>query len=151
MTAEVVQQIVGQGAVWPMLTMQNILDEVQLSIEAGSSGKPDKQLEIQNFERIVPLLLQIPQINPEWLAKEAVKRLDDQVDFADALLPPNLGMSIHAMNAAGGGAGAAPSGGDPSQDPNAQGGSGGEQGAPTETQGDAPDGGASADRETGVP
>ena len=41
--------------------------------------------ELANIERIMPFLLQIPGINPAWLAKELLKRLDDKLDMSAAI------------------------------------------------------------------
>ena len=94
---ETVTKIVGPGAVWPTLTAQDVADELMLEIEAGSSGRPNKAAETANFQQIAPILMQIPGINPEWLAKEAVKRMDDGVDLTDAIAAGV--QSIMAMNA----------------------------------------------------
>lgn len=78
-------KIAGPGASWPTLSAQEIADELYLEIEAGSSGRPNKATEIGNFERLAPLLIQIPGIDPTWLAKEAIKRMDDGVDLTEAV------------------------------------------------------------------
>jgi hypothetical protein len=78
-------KIAGPGASWPTLSAQEIADELYLEIEAGSSGRPNKATEIANFERLAPLLIQIPGIDPTWLAKEAIKRMDDGIDLAEAV------------------------------------------------------------------
>jgi hypothetical protein len=65
-----------------------------------------------------PLLMQIPGIKPEWLAKEGIKRLDDKLDLADAFLaglPSVMSMNRQAQMGTG----------NPATDPNSQ----GEQGA----------------------
>jgi hypothetical protein len=84
MSTETVKQIVGAGAVWPEGDREAILDAMSLKIRAGSSGRPNRAMEIQNFERLMPFFMQIPGIKPEWVAREAVTRLDDSLDFADA-------------------------------------------------------------------
>jgi hypothetical protein len=92
------QKIAGPGASWPTLTAQEIADNLMLEIQAGSSGRPNKAAEIANFERLAPTLLQIPGIDPSWMAKEAVRRMDDSIDLTDVIkgaLP-----SIVAQNAA---------------------------------------------------
>lgn len=111
-SGETAKQIVGEGAVWPELTKQQIVDEIWLEIEAGSTGRPNQAQEISNAERLFPILMQIPGINPEFVAKELLRRLDDRLDLSQAfksMLP-----SIMAMNAmskgAGAGIGAAPGG-----------------------------------------
>lgn len=97
MDQETVMEVVGPGATWPQMSADDIAKEIYLQIEAGSSGRPNKIQELQNIERIVPLLLQIPGISPEWLAREVVRRLDDRLDVTEALM---AGMpSIIAMNA----------------------------------------------------
>ncbi len=85
LSRETVMKIAGPGAVWPELTAQEIADELLLEIEAGSSGRPNKAMEVANMERIAPLLLQIPGINPTWLVKQLVTRLDDRLDPTDAI------------------------------------------------------------------
>lgn len=115
---ESVIEIVGPGAVWPDLTRAEVVKELYLDIEAGSSGRPNKATDIANFERMGPLMLQMPGQDPERLAKYAWKILDDKVDPNDML---NLGMpSIIALNGM-----VQPSTGDVSTDPNAQGPQGG--------------------------
>lgn len=92
------QKIAGPGASWPTLTAQEIADNLLLEIQAGSSGRPNKAAEIANFERLAPTLLQIPGIDPAWMAKEAIRRMDDAIDLTDVIkgaLP-----SIVAQNAA---------------------------------------------------
>lgn len=96
MSAEQVKKIAGPGAVWPELTAQEIADEVQLEIEAGSTGKPNQAAELRNIERVLPYIIQIPGIDPKWLAKEVLKRMDDKLDL-DAALAEGV-QSVVAMN-----------------------------------------------------
>lgn len=109
----VVKSIVGPGATWPVLTKAEVSKDLYLEIVAGSSGRPNQAQEIQKFERLAPILMQIPGIKPTFLAKQAVTRLDDNIDVDEAIadgLP-----SVTSMNA-----GKIP--GMPGQpDPNAQG------------------------------
>ena len=98
---ETVKSIVGPGAMWPTLTKAEVSKELMLEIEAGSSGRPNQAQELQNYERLAPILMQIPGINPVVLAKEAIKRLDDRIDVEAAV---SEGMpSIQSMNGGGGG------------------------------------------------
>ena len=95
-SVDTVKRIVGEGSVWPDMTRQQISDELWLQIEAGSTGRPNQAQEIANAERLFPLLMQLPGIKPEFLAKELIKRLDDKLDITTAfqsMLP-----SIIAMN-----------------------------------------------------
>ena len=88
----------GPGAVWPQLTKAEIAKDLILEIEAGSSGRPNQAQELQNFERLAPMLTSLPGINPIALAKEAIKRLDDRINLDDFIaegLP-----SIQSMNSA---------------------------------------------------
>lgn len=119
MSMETVLAIVGPGAVWPEENKEAIIDALLLKIRAGSSGRPNQAMEIQNFERLMPFFMQIPGIQPEWVAREAVKRLDDDLDFADAWIA-NV-PSMIAMNAA---QQLPPE--DPNKNPQAQGKSGGQ-------------------------
>ena len=95
-SVDTVKRIVGEGAVWPDMSRQQISDELWLQIEAGSTGRPNQAQEIANAERLFPLLLQIPGIKPEWLAKELIKRLDDKLDITNAF--QSMRPSIIAMN-----------------------------------------------------
>jgi hypothetical protein len=93
---ETVKRIVGPGAVWPDLTRQQISEEVWLEIEAGSAGRPNQAAEIANAQRIYPLIMQIPGIDPEFLARDLLTRLDDKLDLSQAFKP--MYPSIVAMN-----------------------------------------------------
>ncbi|MFY9292818.1 MAG: hypothetical protein WAP03_19305 [Methylorubrum rhodinum] len=114
MSPEIVMRVVGPGAVWPEQTLQQIADEMMLEIEAGSTGKPNQQVEVANLEKLLPLFLQIPGINPQWLGREALRRFDDRLDLTDAFID-NL-PAIVAQNR-----NAQPQPGDPNAQPEAQG------------------------------
>jgi hypothetical protein len=107
---EVVKSVVGPGAIWPSLTKAEVAKDLMLEIEAGSSGRPNQQMELMAFEKLAPILMQLPGINPISLAKEAIKRLDDRLDV-DALIAEGV-PSISSLNSAkpptiGGGSGGA--------------------------------------------
>ncbi|MDA4633054.1 hypothetical protein NZA98_18435, partial [Escherichia coli] len=70
MSEETAKQIAGQGAIWPTMSKSDVAQEIYLEVEAGSTGRPNKAQEIQNAERLVPLLMQIPGIDPEFMARE---------------------------------------------------------------------------------
>jgi len=114
MSEEQVKKIVGPGAVWPELSLPDIASEIFLDVEAGSSGRPNQAVEIDNFTKMAPILLQIPGISHTELAREALRRLDDRMDLTKMLVA-NL-PSIVAANQM-----AAPSTGNATSDPNAQG------------------------------
>jgi len=86
MSKEEVIAICGPGAIWPEFKKEEVLNEVYLEIEAGSTGKPNKAAELQNIEKIIPFLIQIPGIDPKFLGRELLKRLDDKMDLTDAIV-----------------------------------------------------------------
>lgn len=120
-SAEKVKEIVGEGAVWPEseFTRDKVAKELFVEIEAGSSGKANKAVEIANFERINPAMLQIPGLNKTRWLKEGIRRLDDKLDPDDFLDEGSL--SVVAMNAQ-----KLPMPGDVSATPEQQGGNGGQ-------------------------
>ena len=120
---QTVKAVVGPGAVWPQLSRGDIAREVFLEIRAGSSGRPNKTLEMQQFQQLAPLLMQIPGITPEFLAREGIRRMNDGIELEEAFtaaLP-----SMQAMNQLLGRAAGAPGAAGPSPDagpaPGAQG------------------------------
>lgn len=119
-TIENIREIVGNGAVWPEseFTREKVAKELYLQIEAGSSGKANKAMEIANFEKINPSMLQMPGLKKSAWLKEAIKRLDDRLDPADFM---DDSMSVVAMNAM-----KIPSTGSPANIPEQQGLNGGQ-------------------------
>jgi hypothetical protein len=85
MSEEKVREIVGVGAVWPQMTMPEIMAELYLEVEAGSSGRPNQAVEVANWQRLLPMAMQMPGINPTWIARETIKRLDDKADLVEAI------------------------------------------------------------------
>ncbi len=116
---ETVKRIVGEGAVWPAMSRKDIAEEIFLEIEAGSMGRPNQAQEIQNAERIFPLLMQIQGISQEFLATELLRRLDDKLDVTEAFAT-NMPSTV-ALNQNSG-----PPQGDPDAQPEAQGAEGGQ-------------------------
>jgi hypothetical protein len=115
---ETVREVVGPGAVWPDLRREQVAKEIYLEIEAASTGRPNRAAETQSAQQVYPLLMQIPGLSPEWLARELLRRMDDRLDLTDAFA---AGMpSIQSLNRMGQMTAA-----QPGQDPNAQGGEGG--------------------------
>ena len=121
-SADEVKAVVGPGASWPALSAQDAANEYVVEIQAGSSGRPNKSVDVQNMTQIAPILLQIPGISPQWLAKQLLMRMDDRLDLTDAFLSGQP--SIQTLNALA----AKPLGQGPTEpdgdDPNAQGGEG---------------------------
>lgn len=137
MSEETVKKIVGEGAIWPQMSKADVAQEIYLEVEAGSTGRPNKAQEIQNAERIVPLLMQVPGVNPEFLVRELIKRLDDRLDVTQAMAA-NM-PSITAMNSMRSLSAGAP--GNPAQAPEAQGPQGAQNGPkpPTPAGANGPD------------
>jgi hypothetical protein len=97
MSEEQVKQIVGPGAVWPQQTLAQIANEMYLEVEAGSTGRPNQAVEIDNFTKLAPILFQIPGMSAAWMAKQAIRRLDDRLDVNEGLM--ENAPSIVAQNA----------------------------------------------------
>lgn len=91
-----VMEIVGPGAVWPEMNRDQIAREVDLEVIAGSSGLQNQAIEVQVRERLTPLLMQLPGVNPEWVVKDLLRIMDDKVNYEDAVQMGAL--SITAMN-----------------------------------------------------
>jgi hypothetical protein len=45
--------------VWPHLSLADIADELFLEVEAGSTGKPNQAIEINNWKKMLPFLIQL--------------------------------------------------------------------------------------------
>lgn len=125
MPTDKVKEIVGPGAFWPSVDPGAMLADIYLDVEAGSSGRRNKVMEVANLQRLVPLLVQIPGIRPDWLARTAIKLADTSIDFSEAYLEGipsitalNSMLQKTAMQAATG---------NPATDPNMQGDQGGDK------------------------
>lgn len=81
---ERVKEVVGPGAVWPDLSREDAAKEIYLDVEAASTGRPNQAQQVQAAQQIFPMLMQIPGVSPEWMARELLRRLDDKVDLTDA-------------------------------------------------------------------
>jgi len=86
MSAEQVKEIVGVGAVWPELSRADVAKEMWLEVKGGSSGRPNQASDAATFERVYPLLVQVPGISPRWLAEKAIRIADDDADLEDAII-----------------------------------------------------------------
>ena len=96
MEISTVKLIAGPGAAWSTIPQENRNSELYLESEASGSGRPNRALEVSNMQTILPLLMQLPGINPEALTKEVLRRWDDRLEleeFYQKDLP-----SIMAMN-----------------------------------------------------
>lgn len=122
MSPDRVVEVVGPGAVWPEMTLDQIADELFLEIEAGSTGKPNQAVEIDNWKQMLPMMINLPGIQPLWLARETVRRLDDKVDLTEAVA---AGIPSIAVQNQMTGAPTNVSPDDPNANPQAQGAEGG--------------------------
>lgn len=116
---ETVIEIVGPGAVWPDMpeTREQVAKDLELEIQAGSTGRPNQALELANIERATPLLVQLPGINPLPIGKKYAFLLGFE---PTELISENV-PSIQALNALVAKAANQPSTGNPATDPSAQG------------------------------
>ena len=94
MSPQTVQRIAGPGAVWLQGQPQwnDFLDQIFLMSKAASSGRPNKALEMRNWQIAAPVL-QAAGANPQFLVRETLRRLDDQLDPEQAfpLMPQQPG------------------------------------------------------------
>jgi hypothetical protein len=93
MPMEAVKRRVGRGALWPELSAGDVRNEIYLQVEAGSSGRPNQALEINNFKVLGPMLQELLVTSGkslEPLIKDAVRRLNDKADVDDYLKPAQL-------------------------------------------------------------
>lgn len=130
MAPETAREIAGPGAVWPTFSGADLASEVYLEIEAGSSGRPNRAQEVAVAQQMLPLLIQLPGVDPLAVVKWAARRLDDRIDINEFLKPG--APSIVAMNGA-----VRPATGDPSTDPAMQAGRGSERPGPAGPAGTA--------------
>jgi hypothetical protein len=79
-----VAKVVGPGAVWPMLDKQTVAENVWLEVDVGANGPPSRQEDVQVLTQLVPLLQRIPGISPEWLARQLIRRMGDNLDLGEA-------------------------------------------------------------------
>lgn len=100
MSRETVKRIAGVGSSWPDLPESRLdfVNQVFLVIEAASSGRPNKAVEIANFRDIAPLMLQAGA-NPVGIVEEAARRMDDALDL-DKFFPLTPG-SLSAVAPSG--------------------------------------------------
>ncbi len=129
MSPATVKKIVGPGALWPELARDEIASEIYLDIKAGSTGRPNKALEIANIERLMPFAMQTGEISPKWLAQKLVERMDDTVEMSEAMLSGALPILAMARMSQ-------PPAANPMNDPTNQGGAGA-QNTPAGPQADA--------------
>jgi len=112
MSTATVKQIAGPGAVWPEQGRESFLNQIELQIVASSSGRPNKAIELANFEKVAPLLIQAGA-NPQAIIREAIKRLDDRLDPTEFFPLPGMLPAPMAPQPGGGPPGTSPRGNAP--------------------------------------
>ena len=82
-------RIVGRGALWPQQNKDDFLNSIILDIVAASSGRPNKAVDIQNAQQLIPLMAQAGA-NPIALIEYLVTVLDANLDPAKffPMMPP---------------------------------------------------------------
>lgn len=97
MSPEQAKRIAGEQAQWPQMSKEQIFDMVGLEIRAGSSGKPDKAREQEQWLKFLPelreTLLQIVDFNSRGggeqseilkkLIEETLRRFDEKIDIEE--------------------------------------------------------------------
>lgn len=84
---QTIKMIAGPGAVWPQIERDQFIQTVQLTIVAASSGRPNKAMEVANWQQLGPVL-QAAGANPQAIIRETIKRLDDRIDPSDFMPIP---------------------------------------------------------------
>lgn len=98
--AEVIR-IAGESAVWPELTKNQIFDLVQIEIRAGSTGKPNRNREREQWVQLLPeiqkAIVQIADLREKGqqdmaetvtkLLEETLRRFDERIDI-EQFIPP---------------------------------------------------------------
>jgi hypothetical protein len=90
--------IAGPDAVWPMQDRAALWQHLEIAVEAGSTGKPDRQSRLDFLEQAVQVgnAMGIGQPgNPRWDQGKGLRKLGDIMDWpedADQLLQPPLPM-----------------------------------------------------------
>ena len=88
-----VQELIGRGATWPEVARDDVARSIFFKIEAGSTGRPNEQADLNNFNVIAPQLGQLMTQagkSLEPLIKEGVRRLGDKLDVDEFLKPAQL-------------------------------------------------------------
>lgn len=122
LSKDTVLEIAGPGAVWPDMPMsrEEAAKELYLTVKGGSSGRPNAAKELANLERAMPILMQMPGVNPAPYVTKYAKLLDIDVEEGTAEGMPSITALNAMMSKMGTGAGGEPTG-DPASDPNQQG------------------------------
>lgn len=112
---ETVKKIAGPGAVWPQISRSEIVEELDLDIKAGSSGRPNRAAELANMERAMPMLMQMNGVPMTPFAEKYVTLLEmDPTEFIVEGMPSQVALNAMAAKMGVGNPAAAGTGADPS-------------------------------------
>jgi len=129
LTLPQVQRIAGPEAVWPQMRKEEVFGLVNIGIRAGSTGKPNKNREREQWAQMLPQIqqavLQISQMRQAGhddmaetmlkLLEETLRRFDERIDIeqfiparttdeeaapAEPQMPPELVQQIQQMQLA---------------------------------------------------
>lgn len=95
MDSATVKALVGPGAVWPDVNREDAARAIFFTIEAGSTGRPNEQADLNNFKVIAPQLGELMTASGrslEPLIKEGVRRMGDKLDVDEFLKPAQVQM-----------------------------------------------------------
>jgi hypothetical protein len=100
--------IAGPGAYWPHLDRATLWRALQLDIEAGSTGKPDRARRIAELKEVIGLVTTLVPLDPtvkpksiEWIrdlldATDSRKEAEDYVQVIPLQSPPNSDVAVAA-------------------------------------------------------
>ncbi|MEE8405063.1 MAG: hypothetical protein V3S17_06705, partial [candidate division Zixibacteria bacterium] len=89
-----------EGVVWPQMEVDNIFNMLQIQIQAGSSGRPNKNQEMQVWTqllmpKVTELVMSVSQLREQgqpdlaeslmMIAQETLRRLDERFDIHEFL------------------------------------------------------------------
>jgi hypothetical protein len=81
-SVETAKRIAGPGAVWPDQNREDFINELELEVVAASSGRPNKAVDVSNWQQLAPILMQMGA-NPQAVIRETIRRVDDQMEPSD--------------------------------------------------------------------
>jgi hypothetical protein len=101
LTPQQVERVAGPGYVWPTLPRDEVVDMVAIRIRAGSTGKPNRHQEREQWVQLAPQLMSFMQqvlqfrqagLNDQAegvieLLRETLKRFDERIDI-EKFFPP---------------------------------------------------------------
>jgi hypothetical protein len=99
---DTVKKIARRGAIWPTEyeTRADILNQVDVTVKAASSGRPNQALQVSMIERLTPLLMQAGA-NPIALITELCKAMDPDLDPQKFFPVPGQAMQTSAPQGQG--------------------------------------------------